>query len=43
MVEGCIDGRSEEMGDCTNRGDRKVESSNDVDTNKVTDWRLIYY
>ena len=43
MVEGCIDGRSEEMGDCTNRGDRKVESCNDVDIDKVMDWRLIYY
>ena len=30
MVEGCTDGRSEEMGDCSNCGDRKVESCNDV-------------
>ena len=34
---GCIDGRFEEMGDCSNRGDRKIGGYNDADINEVMD------
>ena len=34
--------RSEKMGDCTNREDKKVGGYNDVDTDDVMGWQLIY-
>ena len=30
------------MGDCTNREDKKVGGCNDVDTDDVMDWQLLY-
>ena len=30
------------MGDCTNREDKKIGGCNDVDTDDVMDWQLLY-